>query len=320
MPLIGTRGAASSRGFGRFGGGGVPGTVTTALLDGSTILSGYGLMIYSNGNNYVSESTPGAVATTSFVVPANVTKIRAIAIGGGGGSTGSENVIGGDGGAGIEAFITVTPGETLTIGVGKGGSCNVSSGSGGHSYIKRGGTTLIQGNGGNSAVQYDSSRNTSTSYDSTAGSVSVISIGYGGRGHADNSENRSDSAALSYQVNLSGATAHGGGGGVWSNGVGSPGYGLGFGGGGGFANGNFTPNGGTYGYSGTYCNSSTTYGKDSVGPAAFSNQPGGGACGGSFGGGGVDGWFGGAGAGGLVRIWWASTSGDPTWIDTGGNY
>ena len=46
--------------------------------------------------------------------------------------------------------------------------------------------------------------------------------------------------------------------------------------------------------------------------------PGGG--GGSYGGAGNDGWSGGFGAGGLVRVWWADSNGDPTWIETGGNY
>ena len=66
-------------------------------------------------------------ANGTFTVPANVTKIWITACAGGqkGGSTGSGNYYGGDGGDWIvrEPY-TVTPGQKLTITIGKGGKTN----------------------------------------------------------------------------------------------------------------------------------------------------------------------------------------------------
>lgn len=64
-------------------------------------------------------TTPG---TYSFVVPDHTTRLCAVVVGGGGGGSGAPN--GGGGGGGAMQWrndITVTPGETLTIVVGRGG-------------------------------------------------------------------------------------------------------------------------------------------------------------------------------------------------------
>lgn len=84
-------------------------------------------------------------STTTFVVPANVSGIEITMIGGGGGgkaSTTNSAVAGGGGASGeycIRFFIPVTPGETITITVGLGGTGGASSGANGSD----GGTTSV---------------------------------------------------------------------------------------------------------------------------------------------------------------------------------
>jgi hypothetical protein len=107
------------------------------------------------------------------------------------------------------------------------------------------------------------------------------------------------------------------------------GVGLGFGGGGGYAGqrdaGIVYRSGGVYGYRGGW-GSQSSASLASTGPVAGYANPTRtitdycGGAGGSFGGGGVDGWAGASGAGGLVRIWWANSAGDVTYIDNGANY
>jgi len=107
-----------------------------------------------------------------FIVPSGVTAIRITALGGGGGAGGYASAYGfyapgGAGGKGGKAYhpsLAVTPGETLVVAVGGAGSAGASNiyyPSGGSSYykgnagtvggptsVKRGATTLAQGNGG----------------------------------------------------------------------------------------------------------------------------------------------------------------------------
>ena len=121
----------------------------------------------------------------TWTVPAGVTAISAVVVGGGGGGSpavsfydGSDEYQtrpgsgGGGGGLTYNNSISVTPGETLHICVGCGGSYGFSNSSdqkdqanagwGGHSWIKRGGTNgtvLIGasgGQGGQGAGDYDS--------------------------------------------------------------------------------------------------------------------------------------------------------------------
>jgi len=302
--------------------GGDAGIVSTAGLDGEVILNGYGVEIYDTDFGF--SSTP----TTSFVVPKNVRKIRAIVIGAGGGSSGSQNVDGAQAGAGAEGFITVTPGETLTVGVGRGGQGRDTGnpGDGGDSFIRRGSTTLIQANGGVSTLSRTGSSNYSRSTFTFDSSVTQISGGRGGSGGSQNYSPQTDLDAQSEFVNLSGATAHAGGAGGWGNDIPvQRGFGIGFGGGGGWAT-SVGPrrDGGIFGFRGGSGDSGGCIrGGGPVGGEGnenFSTNGNSGGGGGSFGGSGVDGWSGGFGAGGLVRIWWASSDGDVEFIDSGGNY
>ena len=99
MPLLGTRGAASARGFG-FGG------VVAALP---------GQQAYTTAGTY------------TWVAPAGVTSVSVVAVGGGGaGGIGSSAIRdGGGGGGGALAYknsISVTPGTSYTVVVGAGGT------------------------------------------------------------------------------------------------------------------------------------------------------------------------------------------------------
>jgi hypothetical protein len=286
-------------------------------LSGQLVLGNYGVEMWSTGFGF------GEFGTGSFVVPTGCTKIRAICIGAGGGANGNEeNIRSGQGGAGVEGFITVTPGETLTCEVGKGGkgSSSSPSGNGGNTSLKRGGTVLMYAPGG-------SRPGSSGSLTGNAGEQYVgtnISIGRGG---SSGDYGGPSPAAESVSVALSGAYAHAGG----SATIGSPvGTGLGFGGGGGkmgTSNPADRTAGGIYGYAGGVGTSEGGY--RGLGPVGgLSNDSGvdsssagsSGPGGGSFGGAGGDYYSGGYGAGGLIRIWYASAAGDPNWINTGGNY
>ncbi len=96
-----------------------------------------------------------AAGAFSFTVPAGVTQISAVCIGGGGGGSGGESGrnegMGGGGGGGLAwGTFAVTPGETLTVNVGSGGiSTSAASGTAGTaSTILRGATTLLSAGGG----------------------------------------------------------------------------------------------------------------------------------------------------------------------------
>lgn len=306
---------------GRFGGRLViPPISSVPGGSGQVILNGYGFEAWPSswGNGDFSQHT--------FTVPALVTKLRCIAIGGGGGSGGAYNVIGAAGGSGVEFFTTVTPGEVITIRIGRGGigSDGGDGGTGGNSAIFDGaGTLLAQANGGIN----NSSFNVRPSYSiSGLAKVTAISVANGGVGLTNDGSTPSSALNPIPTVYLAGATAHAGGGGAWYSPHTTGGNGIGFGGGGGRAGDSSDTfrSGGVYGYRGGWAYSSTSV--RGGGPAggyanqANSSTSSSGGGGGSFGGGGVDGWAGGWGAGGLIRIWWASSTGVASWIDAGGNY
>jgi hypothetical protein len=95
------------------------------------------------------------IGSTSWVVPANVTSIAAVVVGGGGGGYGNSS--GGTGGGGADLRygnnISVTPGETLTVVVGAGGTAVTSAPTaGGYTQILRGATVLLSAAGGAAGV------------------------------------------------------------------------------------------------------------------------------------------------------------------------
>lgn len=146
MPVLGTIAAASARGF------------------GFSTQNTFGEQSFTNGGTY------------SFVVPAGVTSISAVAIGGGGGGAmtirynvntdpsslitavpiGNPCYAGGGGALAYVNSISVTPGETLTVNVGTAGMATLLSSAGGSglgtaggdSYVRRSSTDLVRAGGG----------------------------------------------------------------------------------------------------------------------------------------------------------------------------
>ena len=303
---------------------------TPSPFYGNTILNGRGAEFYTS-----TETTTASHQITTFTVPASCTKIRAIVIGAGGGAANASNVQGGQGGAGIEAYITVAAGEVLTLELGLGGIVEGIGYDGGRSSVLRAdGTVLLRAGGGkgNSTSGRDSA-NTDLTDGGTSNGVTVLSKGSGGPGTISSTAVSTKALPIAVAGQPAGILSHGGGGGNWANTTLSDGEGIGFGGGGG-RSGNSSSEGpapgGTYGYNGgfSYNNGNILVGGSAagLGPAGGSSPAWGGSSansgggGGSFGGGGVDGWTGGSGAGGLVRIWYASSTGEASWIDTATNY
>lgn len=149
---------------------GVSGTLPAA--NGGTGLSSPGAngnVLVSNGTAWTSGSTPyvgmrAQVFTSSgtFTIPASITAVKVTVIGGGGGSGGSATggcilTIGGSGGGGgtaISYLTGLTPGNTISVTVGAGGTPGGSApgggGTGGNSSISSGTQTITTatGNGG----------------------------------------------------------------------------------------------------------------------------------------------------------------------------
>jgi|TARA_B100000085_G_scaffold78554_1_gene70641 hypothetical protein len=146
----------------------------------------------ADGSNFNTDTDSSQYLSDTFVVPNGVTYISAVCVGGGGGASASHNkrdldgetfpnqygaahssipnnyaeTGGGGGGGGGLAYGTfsVTPGETLTIRVGYGGTggdlfkpqgLRAAAGSGQHggdSKILRGATVLLEGGGGRAGI------------------------------------------------------------------------------------------------------------------------------------------------------------------------
>lgn len=168
MPILGTVAAASARGFG------------------------------FSSTDALGEQEFTSAGTYSFIVPAGVTAISAVAIGGGGGGAmtirynvntnpaslitavpiGNSCYAGGGGALAYVNAISVTPGETLTVVVGARGAAELLSSAGGtglgsaggDSYIRRASTDLVRAGGGKGSVS------------GLGGTVIVGSGGAGGAG------------------------------------------------------------------------------------------------------------------------------------------
>lgn len=133
-------------------------------------------------NRYQAFSTPG---TSTFTVPAGVTKVRATVIGAGGGGGGSQdsNYYGGDGGCGggfAMGEYTVTPGQAITVTVGSGGSANTNSNGsdGGSSSFG----TLASATGGSGGGYRNGSGKSRTPGTASGGTIFNSTGGTGGYG------------------------------------------------------------------------------------------------------------------------------------------
>lgn len=131
---------------------------TVSVSDGVNTVNRAFSMTLGTAASEAVYTTPG---TYSFVVPAGVGSICAVLVGGGGASEYAQTNVstppsGGGGGALTYGNnITVTPGETLTIVVGAGGtatdksnSTNAAAATGKASELKRGTTVLLGAGGG----------------------------------------------------------------------------------------------------------------------------------------------------------------------------
>lgn len=272
-------------------------------------------------------------ATYSLVVPTGVTSIVAIAIGAGGGGGGvsaaaTSSAAGGGGGAlSYSNAITVTPGETLTVVVGAGGTAGANTGAtggnGGDSYIRRSATDLLlakggSGGGGNTAALTGgggaggdaASGVGDTKNSGGAGGARAVNDRGGGGGGAAGYSGTGGAGGFSTTVPTAGAGGGGGGGyfgansaGTTSNQGGGGGgvqfYGSGSNGIAGIAGNSTVSRNGGLGSS----NGST------AGGSAQSINPGGGGGGASIAGAALAGV---AGADGAVRILWGATKSFPS--------
>lgn len=250
--------------------------------------------------------TPG---TFSWTVPTGVDTISVVTVGGGGGGGGDNNVNGkGGGGGGALAYvnsISVTPGETLTVGVGTSGQPGIvptsTASNGGNSYVKRGAISLVEAGGGQKGNSPNVDGN---SNGGTGGTVIVGTGGNGGAGGTATAASGGGGGAGGYSGNggaggSAGAGANGSGGGGGGGGrhssASTGGGGVGILGQGASGNGGSSNNPGTGGSGGQ--NGSTTTGAGSI-------LVGGGNFGGGGGGGGDLGRYGSVGGVGAVRIIW----------------
>jgi hypothetical protein len=217
--------------------------------------------------------TFSAVGTTTWTVPAGVTSITGLTIGGGGGGAGSRGDRGtgngGGGGGGLaRGTITVTPGQVLTIVVGNGGTAggnDASGGAGGASSITGNSETYLRGGGGSGGIVRN---NTAVSTGGASTGTARLIGGTGGATIAPGSNNGSGGGgAAGYTGNggsgggtgsgTNGAGGGGGGGGATNSGLGYGGGGVGINGEGSNGTGgalNNVGNGGSGGANGTRAN------------------------------------------------------------------
>jgi hypothetical protein len=111
------------------------------------LLLGLGMVLLFSGNVFGQSQTFSATgAVQQFTVPAGVTSITVEAWGGGGrGSSGSNRGGGGGGGGYSRSILSVTPGQTLNLYVGRG---STTTGAGEDSYFIN--LTTLRARGGNS--------------------------------------------------------------------------------------------------------------------------------------------------------------------------
>lgn len=263
-----------------------------------------------------------------FTVPAGVTSICALVIGGGG--CGAANIsngasasgAGGGGGLSWLNNIPVTPGEQLTIVVGAGGltSANYRGQAGEASYIQRNSTNLVYAGGGGGGVGNDGNFRPVIEWIGGAGGSGGTSVdpSYGG----GNGGNGGKGGNNSWRAGGGGAGGYTGAGGAGSNVAGSfvagsNGSGGGGGGGGGSDSSGVAGGGGGVGM----------YGQGADGAGGTNGSPNGkGGSGGTtnpflfkgglYGGGGAGSTGGayGVGSNGAVRIIWGSGRAFPSTI------
>lgn len=212
-------------------------------------------------------TTPGE---TNWTVPAGVSSIHAVCIGGGGGG-GNGTPSGSGGGLGWMNGISVVPGQTITVRVGAGSTYMNAATSTNESFVMRGATTFLRAQAGGTAgavggnfvlgtgFTYSNGgggRGGSVTYSSPNGGTYQMG-GCGAGGYAgDGGYGSYPSSTGSLMPGTAGTGGGGGGGGLQRGGGGTSVYGLGasgaLGGFGGSFGGNSTSSGsGQYGGGGS---------------------------------------------------------------------
>ena len=296
-------------------------------IEGSVTHNGHGFMLYTGYK--VDDSN-----FTTILDVSNIPKVRFVLIGGGGGAA-DVNITCASASGGIEGWIDTSNISQLKLAVGGGGSasCSTVGGDGGDSSIfvpnGSGGWLRVansycgRGVGGSG---YDTHRR-GTDYNESW--VTPISRTEGGLGGAGNGRSNREPVVV-LAPTLSGAHAHGACSGKHGSDL-SGDTALGYGGGGpatagytaslggplGYRGGNGT-NGYGYPAEGPTTNYGTSFGRNSVGCSGY-GHPGGGGGGGCFGAPGMEVYDVGEGASGLVKVWWASNTGDGSVLTTVGN-
>ena len=191
-------------------------------------------------------STPGSY---SWVCPAGVYSVSAVAIGGGGGGGGANGAGGGGGGLGYKNNIPVFPGQSYTVVVGAGGlggNVAVAGSNGADSYFISQNTAC--GLGGKGGASYNTA---------SADSGQTLQGGFGGGYVGDGGGFGGKGGNTAYAAGYGGEVSGGGGGAAGYSGSGGWGAATGYsgsngvngGGGGGasgnsvYGNGNGTPSG-----------------------------------------------------------------------------
>jgi hypothetical protein len=246
--------------------------------------------------------------TFSWTVPTNVTSVSVVAVGAGGGGSVNEQGTGGGGALAYKNNISVTPGTSITVVVGAGGTASTGDGvaaqNGGNSSF---GSvfTALGGLGAQGGAQ-DTNRGATGTYDF----VGLGGAGVGG-GLSDTGQSQGGGGAGGYSGN--------GGNGGWSSRAATDGQGGG--GGGGSGSGELYDSGG---------GGVGIFGQGASGAAGTTSQGGQGGSGGTNGtfiptddagranggtyggGGGTNDAFGGNGGGGAVRIIWGPNRSFPS--------
>jgi hypothetical protein len=109
-------------------------------------------IVYDSTNVPIGKQVFTATGSTNWTAPANVSRVRAIVIGGGGGGGGGFSGAGGAGGNGgtgayVEAFINVMPGVVYSVTVGLRGTGGATGAAGTDGVDSSVGTLVIAGGG-----------------------------------------------------------------------------------------------------------------------------------------------------------------------------
>jgi hypothetical protein len=270
---------------------------------GSMIVTGeFDEVNYTTVSVGAGQSSFTTSGTYSWTVPTDVFTISVVTVGAGGGGPSRGSGAGG-GALAYVNHIPVTPGETLTVGVGTSGiganrNANLLPTDGGNSYLKRGATSLVEAGGGKAGF------NQTLDAPSVAGGAVIV--GTGGSGGAGSP---GDTGGIYTGASGGGAGGYSGPGGQGGGDNTSSSAGSGGGGGGGE---NFNSNGSGGGGVGIFGEGASGHvaGGGGSGGTAGEISPSISICGsgGSYGGGGGSGNnsgdLGGYGGSGAVRIIW----------------